>query len=104
MELISNIGLETMGTTLSMPTNFNQQRNNGGGNSDAGVQSGAGLAGITPDLFKEAMQGVVADLEAAAQKGGVEGMPTSVLGDVVSAVAQPVNPGAQQSQSAATDS
>ncbi|KAM0929766.1 hypothetical protein ACQ4PT_001388 [Festuca glaucescens] len=85
-------------------SNFNQYRNNGGGNSDAGVQSGASLAGISPDLIKEAMQGVVAALAAAAQKGGVEGVPASVLGDVVSAATQSVTPVVQPSQSLATGS
>jgi hypothetical protein len=47
-------------------SNFNQYRNNGGSNSDAGVQSGTNLAGISPDLIKEAMQGVVAALAAAS--------------------------------------
>jgi hypothetical protein len=58
-----------------------------------GVHSGASLAGISSDLIKEAMQGVVAALAAEAQKGGVEGLPASALGDVVSAATQPVNPG-----------
>jgi hypothetical protein len=47
---------------------------------------------------------VVAALAATSQKGGVEGLLASILGDVVSAATQPVNPGTQQSQSAATNS
>ncbi|KAM0854043.1 hypothetical protein ACQ4PT_050683 [Festuca glaucescens] len=85
-------------------SNFNLYRNNGGGNSDPGIQSGASLAGISPDLIKEAMQGVVAALAAAAQRGGAEGVPASVLGDAVSAATQSVAPVVQQSQSLVTGS
>ncbi|KAM0877943.1 hypothetical protein ACQ4PT_035173 [Festuca glaucescens] len=85
-------------------SNFNQYRNNGGGNNDPGIQSGASLAGISPDLIKEAMQGVVAALAAAAQRGGAEGVPASVLGDAVSAATQSVAPVVQQSQSLVTGS
>ncbi|KAM0857879.1 hypothetical protein ACQ4PT_048192 [Festuca glaucescens] len=84
-------------------SNFNQFRNNGGNNNDAGVQYGSNLAGITPDLIKEAMQGVVAALAAAAQKGGVEGLSASVL-DAVSAATQSATPVVQQSQPVATGS
>jgi hypothetical protein len=85
-------------------SNFNQYHNNGGGNSDAGVQSGASLVGISPDLIKEVMQGVVAALAAATQKGGAEGLPASVLGDAVSVATQSVTRVVQQSQSLATGS
>jgi hypothetical protein len=85
-------------------SNFNQYRNNGGSNSDAGVQSGTNLAGISPDLIKEAMQGVVAALAAATQKGGAEGLSASVLGDAVSAATQSATPVVQQSQFVATGS
>ncbi|KAM0909356.1 hypothetical protein ACQ4PT_014862 [Festuca glaucescens] len=75
-----------------------EYRNNGGSNSDAGVQSGTNLAGISPDLINQAMQGVVAALAAAAQKGGAEGVSASVLGDAVSAATQTATPMVQQSQ------
>jgi putative N-acetylmannosamine-6-phosphate epimerase len=55
-------------------------------------------------LFKEAMQGVVAALAAAAQKGGAEGLFASVLGDAVSAATQSATPVVQQSQFVATGS
>jgi hypothetical protein len=78
--------------------NFNQYRNNAATNNDAGVQNGTNIAGITPDLFKEAMQGVVAALTAAVQKEGVEGLSASVLGDAVSVATQSATPRVQQSQ------
>jgi hypothetical protein len=85
-------------------SNFNQYCNNGGGNSDSGIQSGASLVGISPDLIKEAMQGVVAVLTADAQRGGTEWVPASVLGDAVSVATQSVTRVVQQSQSLATGS
>ncbi|KAM0918778.1 hypothetical protein ACQ4PT_008624 [Festuca glaucescens] len=54
--------------------NFNQFRNNGVGNNGPVNPFDSNLAGISPDLLKEAMQGVVAALAAAAQKGGGEGL------------------------------
>ncbi|KAM0873722.1 hypothetical protein ACQ4PT_037883 [Festuca glaucescens] len=53
--------------------NFNQFRNNGVGNNGPVNPFDSNLAGISPDLLKEAMQGVLAALAAAAQKGGGEG-------------------------------
>ncbi|KAM0886797.1 hypothetical protein ACQ4PT_029469 [Festuca glaucescens] len=66
-------------------SNYNQYRNRGGGNNDAGVQNSANMSGINPELLKEAMQGVVAALAAAAQRGGAEGVASSALGAVASA-------------------
>ncbi|KAM0823403.1 hypothetical protein ACQ4PT_070891 [Festuca glaucescens] len=86
-------------------SNYNQNRNNGGGSNGPVNQNGASLAGISPDLLKEAMQGVVAALAAAAQKGGVEGVPNPIEADRVPAVAQtagqPVAPVVQQPQAVA---
>ncbi|KAM0847515.1 hypothetical protein ACQ4PT_054961 [Festuca glaucescens] len=79
-------------------SNFNQYRNSGGGSIDPVIQNGASLAGINPDLLKEAMQGVVAALAAAAQRGGAEGIPTSALAVAAPTVGQSVAPIVQQSQ------
>ncbi|KAM0821679.1 hypothetical protein ACQ4PT_072039 [Festuca glaucescens] len=92
--------------------NYNQYRNNGGGNNGHVNQIGTNLAGISPDLIKEAMQGVVAALAVAAQKGGGEGLPHAVeaeralaavqtAGHTVATVSQQhqvVTPGPQQAQ------
>ncbi|KAM0879435.1 hypothetical protein ACQ4PT_034244 [Festuca glaucescens] len=59
-------------------SNYNQYRNSGGGNNGPVNQIDTNLAGISPDLLKEAMQGVVAALAAAAQKGGGEGLAHAV--------------------------
>ncbi|KAM0838716.1 hypothetical protein ACQ4PT_060784 [Festuca glaucescens] len=94
-------------------SNFNQYRNNGGGSIDPVIQNGASLAGISPDLLKEAMQGVVATLAAAAQRGGAEGIPNSVsivaptAGQSVAPVMQQPQalvPGPQQAQPMQLDS
>ncbi|KAM0915235.1 hypothetical protein ACQ4PT_010998 [Festuca glaucescens] len=100
-ELILDSSIEVRTSIIIIVMEY---RNNGGGNSDPGIQSGASLAGISPDLIKEAMQGVVAALAAAAQRGGAEGVPASVLGDAVSVATQSVAPVVQQSQSLVTGS
>ncbi|KAM0840518.1 hypothetical protein ACQ4PT_059606 [Festuca glaucescens] len=82
-------------------SNYNQYRNSGGGNNDAGVQNSANMAGINPELLKEAMQGVVAALAATAQRGGAEGVASSALGAVASAGAQMEAPAVQQPQTVA---
>ncbi|KAM0919971.1 hypothetical protein ACQ4PT_007850 [Festuca glaucescens] len=79
-------------------SNHNQYRNTGGGNNDTGNLNGANLAGINPELLKEAMQGVVAALAAAAQRGGAEGVAPSALGAVATAGAQLEVPAVQQPQ------
>ncbi|KAM0825526.1 hypothetical protein ACQ4PT_069493 [Festuca glaucescens] len=93
-------------------SNYNQFRNVGGGNNGSVNQMGSNLAGISPDLLKEAMQGVVAALAAAAQKGGGEGLSHAVqaervldgvqtaghTGATVSQQNQLVTPGMQQTQ------
>ncbi|KAM0872217.1 hypothetical protein ACQ4PT_038854 [Festuca glaucescens] len=84
-------------------SNFNQNRSYGGGSSDTGNQNNVSLAGINPDMIKEAVQGVVAALAAAAQRGGTE-TPTSVLGDVVPAATQAAVPVMQQPQPLVTSS
>jgi hypothetical protein len=61
------------------------------------IQNGASLAGINPDWLKEATQGVVAALAAAALRGGAEGVPPSALGVAVSAEPQSDAPAVQQS-------
>ncbi|KAM0903879.1 hypothetical protein ACQ4PT_018401 [Festuca glaucescens] len=78
-------------------SNFNQYRKNGGGSIDPVIQNGASLAGISPDLLKEAMQGVVAALAAAAQRGGAEGIPNSVC-DVAPTAGQSDAPVVQRPQ------
>jgi hypothetical protein len=50
------------------------------------------------------MQGVVAALTAAVQKGGAEGLSASVLGDAVSVSTHSATPMGQQSQPVATGS
>ncbi|KAM0838613.1 hypothetical protein ACQ4PT_060844 [Festuca glaucescens] len=79
-------------------SNFNQYRNSGGGSFDLVIQNGASLAGINPDLLKEAMQGVVTALAATAQRGGAEGIPTSALAAAAPTAGQSVAPVVQQSQ------
>ncbi|KAM0828257.1 hypothetical protein ACQ4PT_067668 [Festuca glaucescens] len=51
-------------------SNYNQFRNSGGGNNGPAHHLDSNLADISPDLLKEAMQGVLTALAAAAQKGG----------------------------------
>ncbi|XP_051198130.1 uncharacterized protein [Lolium perenne] len=72
-------------------SNFSQNRSYGGGSSDTGNQNNGSLAGVNPDLFKEAIQGVVAAITAAAQKGGLE-VPTSASGVAVPATTQAAAP------------
>jgi hypothetical protein len=89
-------------------SNYQHQRTNGGGNGggnmDAGIQNVASLAGISPDLFKEAMQSVVAALTVAAQKGGAEAAPISAPSDVAPEAPQTGVPSVQQTQAMNTTS
>jgi hypothetical protein len=112
MEVTSSNVLDIMGTTILMqlrgmdtmvvdPTLISTAIVEGG-NNDYVVQNGAKLAGINPELLKEAMQGVVAALAVAAQGGGAEGVTPSALGAVVSAGAQADVPTVQQPQTTAT--
>ncbi|KAM0907737.1 hypothetical protein ACQ4PT_015888 [Festuca glaucescens] len=78
--------------------NFNNNRHGGGGNYDSVIQNSANFAGINPELLKEAMQGVVAALAAAAQKGGTEEVTPMGLGTVVSGGAQVADPSVPQPQ------
>ncbi|KAM0928231.1 hypothetical protein ACQ4PT_002355 [Festuca glaucescens] len=82
--------------------NFNNYRNGGGGNNDYVIQNSANIAGINPELLKEAMQGVVAALAAAAQRGGTEEATPVGLGAVVSGGAQVADPIVQQPQTTVT--
>ncbi|KAM0880980.1 hypothetical protein ACQ4PT_033215 [Festuca glaucescens] len=96
LTLGNSIEVQTTAIFIAM-----EYRNSGGGNNDAGVQNSANMAGINPKLLKEAMQGVVAALAAAAQRGGAEGVASSALGAVASVGAQMEAHAVQQPQTVA---